>query len=139
MDLSIIDRLVESLSELAQTITAARQALAQRAAPPATILQRLDQYEVLLDKQRELASSLCRLCNHPGPQTDDSLPSDESMGSEQSGQTEGPAAPALWEDVARHVRLINGLSTMIRDDARDILASLSDSLGVASPTSRAVC
>ena len=64
---------------------------ALRGANP-NILVRISSYEDILNKQRDWATSLC-----------DSYESRD------------------WEEVSRHVKIINGLSSMIYDDALEIL------------------
>lgn len=89
----IIERLFDSFNELERAILSARKTLEAKAAPPVKLLDRIRNYEEILDKQRDLATSLC-----------------------------GHAALGNWQEVSRHIRLINGLSTLIRDDAREILS-----------------
>jgi hypothetical protein len=57
------------------------------------MLERITSYEEILKKQRTLADELCRF-----------------------------ATIGDWQEVSRHVQLINGLSAMIRDDAKEILS-----------------
>ncbi len=93
MNKVIITRLFESFNELERAISSARQTLEQKSEPPKEILARISNYETILEKQRTLATALC-----------------------------GHSSLGNWEEVARHIKLINGLSAMIRDDAREILA-----------------
>lgn len=95
MQNAIMDRLFSSFIELEQAIHSARKTLASRGEVPAEILERLDSYDTILAKQRSLASILCEHINNGN-----------------------------WDEVGRHVNLINGLSAMIRDDARAILSAL---------------
>ena len=60
------------------------------------VVRRLESYDTILAKLRSLAVALC-----------------ESIAAKD------------WDEVNRHVTLINGLSAMIRDDARAILEALS--------------
>lgn len=92
----IVERLFASFSELEQAITGAKTTLGSKAAVPQAVLDRLNSYDAILGKQRGLAR---KLCDHMS-----------------SGN---------WNEVSRHVNLINGLSAMIRDDARAILSSLA--------------
>ncbi len=92
----VIKKLFSSFGELESAIGAARRTLEKRDNPPQEILERITQYEEMLDKQRNLATALC-----------------------------GFASLGNWDEVARHIRIINGLSTMIRDDAREIISTLS--------------
>jgi hypothetical protein len=87
----VIRRLFQSFVELDRAIASAKATLANREDAPKELIQRIRTYEEILDKQRSLATSLC-----------------------------GHASLGNWEEVSRHVKLINGLSYMIRDDAREI-------------------
>lgn len=89
----IISRLFESFNELERAIVSAKQTLENKSEPPKDILARIASYEDILDKQRSLATALC-----------------------------GHSSLGNWDEVARHIKLINGLSAMIRDDAREILS-----------------
>lgn len=93
---NIIERLFASFGDLERAIGSARETLAKKGEIPSDILQRLDSYDGILIKQRNLAASLCESINRGD-----------------------------WDEVSRNVTLINGLSAMIRDDARQILSSLS--------------
>lgn len=90
----IIKRLFQSLAELERAIETARQTVLQKEKIPAGLLDRIVMYETILEKQRSLATSLC-----------------------------GHATLGNWDEVNRHVKLINGLSMMIRDDAREVMGS----------------
>ncbi len=91
----IIKRLFDSFAELDRAITTAKVALERKEDAPQEIIKRVDAYADILEKQRALATSLC-----------------------------GHANLGDWDEVARHVKIINGLSAMIRDDAREIVAGL---------------
>ena len=93
---SIIDRLFSSFTDLERAIESAKVTLAQKESIPEEIVKRLGSYDGILAKQRGLATSLCEHI--------------------EKGN---------WDEVSRHVGLINGLSSMIRDDARTILSSLA--------------
>ena len=93
MNKIVITRLFESFNELERAICSARKTLEQKSEPPKDLLKRISSYEEILDKQRSLATALC-----------------------------GHSSLGNWDEVSRHVKLINGLSAMIRDDAREILA-----------------
>ena len=93
---NIIDRLFSSFNELEHAIESAKATLAKKKAVPEEIVRRLNSYDGILSKQRVLATSLCEHINKGN-----------------------------WDEVTRHVGLINGLSAMIRDDARAILSSVS--------------
>lgn len=96
MNNSVVERLFASFGELEKAIISAKKTLAARSTVPEEIVKRLDSYDTILAKQRNLAASLC----------------DHIRGGN-------------WDEVSRHVSLINGLSAMIRDDARAILSALS--------------
>ena len=93
---TIISRLFRSFDELDTAIQSARVTLEKKEAVPVAIVERLRSYDTILAKQKNLAQ---KLCVHV-----------------EKGE---------WDEVARHVTLINGLSAMIRDDARAILSSLA--------------
>jgi hypothetical protein len=93
---NIIERLFTSFSDLEEAIESAKTTLAKKEFVPQEILNRLKSYDTILAKQRRLARDLCRFIDDGN-----------------------------WDEVSRHVSLINGLSAMIRDDARAILSSLS--------------
>lgn len=93
---NIIERLFASFGELEKAISSARATLSTKESVPEEIVKRLDSYDGILEKQRNLAQQLCEHINNGN-----------------------------WDEVSRHVGLINGLSAMIRDDARLILSSLS--------------
>lgn len=97
MQSNIIERLYSSFTDLETAIESAKKTLSQKQSVPPEIMERLNSYDTILAKQRNLAASLCEHINHGD-----------------------------WDEVSRHVTLINGLSAMIRDDARAILAALSE-------------
>lgn len=99
---SIINRLFASFTDLETAIESAKNTLAAKATIPPEVVKRLNSYDSILARQRVLATSLCEFI-HKGD----------------------------WEEVSRHVGLINGLSAMIRDDARAILSALSLNSDVA--------
>ena len=101
VDKLIVSRLLESFSELERAIQSAKSALGKKAEPAKSLLDRINSYEDILEKQRILASSLCKY-----------------------------VATGDWGEVARHVKIINGLSAMIRDDAREVVA------GIRTPLTR---
>lgn len=96
MQHNIIERLFNSFSELEQAIESARVTLGKRATSSPQLMERLNSYGGIIAKQRNLATDLCR-----------------------------HISDGNWDEVSRHVSLINGLSAMIRDDARAILASVA--------------
>ncbi|MDC0357650.1 hypothetical protein OAO01_02460 [Oligoflexia bacterium] len=93
---NIINRLFVSFTDLEQAIDKARSTLAAKESIPEEVIERLASYDGILSKQRELAARLCESIN-----------------------------AGNWDEVSRTVGLINGLSAMIRDDARAILSSLA--------------
>jgi hypothetical protein len=90
---NIIQKLFQSFTELEDAIGSAKCTLAKRGEIPAEIMERLNSYDGILLKQRNLAHELCTHINQGD-----------------------------WDEVSRHVGLINGLSAMIRDDAKAILS-----------------
>lgn len=96
VDSNIIERLFASFTDLEQAIMSAKNTLASKQSIPEDVVVRLNSYDGILAKQRTLAEELCQ-CIERGD----------------------------WDEVARYVGLINGLSAMIRDDARAILSSLA--------------
>lgn len=96
MEALVLERLLESLGELEESIQAAQRALVGRVGADPELEQRLRQYESMLLQQRQLAFELSALMEK-----------------------------GSWESVARSVRIINGISTMLRDDARAVVASLA--------------
>jgi hypothetical protein len=97
MESTIIERLFESFTELESAISKARTTLNQRESVPSGVLRRLESYDTILAKQRSLAVALCEAITKKN-----------------------------WDDVTRTVSLINGLSAMIRDDAKAILEAISN-------------
>ena len=89
---NIIQKLFQSFTELEDAIVSAKDTLNKRGEIPVEIMNRLNSYDGILLKQRNLAHSLCAHINN-----------------------------GEWDEVSRHVGLINGLSAMIRDDAKAIL------------------
>lgn len=96
MESNIIERLFASFSELETAISKARQTFKSRSSIPQNVVRRLESYDTILVKQRSLAVSLCEAISQKN-----------------------------WDEVNRNVTLINGLSAMIRDDARAILLAVS--------------
>ena len=100
MSESLVNKLLESFDELDRCITVTQEVLAQRDKVPVDVIARVNQYSDIVAKQRILAFELKKHLE------------------EQN-----------WDEVARHVRLINGLSSMIRDDAQAILSGAYNSVG----------
>jgi hypothetical protein len=102
--------LFDSFNELERAIVAARKTLENKNEPPKEILARISSYEDILDKQRNLATALC-----------------------------GHSTLGNWGEVARHIKLINGLSAMIRDDAKEILSGSAPVLSEEEREERIIC
>lgn len=94
---TLVNKLLESFDELERCINMTRGVLAEKEGVPKDVIDRVNQYSQIVTKQRLLAQDL------------------KTHLSEQN-----------WEEVSRHVRLINGLSSMIRDDAQQILSGAYD-------------
>ena len=97
MSETLVNKLLESFDELERCIEMTKDVLSQKEGVPADVVARVHQYSDIVAKQRVLAVDLR---THLSSQN--------------------------WEEVGRHVRLINGLSTMIRDDAQAILTGAYD-------------
>lgn len=89
----LVNKLLESFDDLDRCISRTREKLCEKQDVSADIMSRVDQYSDIVSKQRDLAIGLKK---HLSDQN--------------------------WDEVTRHVRLINGLSAMIRDDAKAILS-----------------
>jgi hypothetical protein len=92
---STIEQLFSSMNGLGAAIKSAREKLALRSGIVPGIVERLDSYDSILDKQRGLAVQLCRHLH--------------------SGDI---------AEVERLVALINGLSRFVSEDVRDVLSGL---------------
>lgn len=99
MNKIVISKLLESFTELESSIRSAKLALTKRENAPQELVDRVENYERILQKQRVLASELWK---HVGNSN--------------------------WGEVGRHVKLINALSSMIRDDAREVVTGLRPQL-----------
>lgn len=91
---SIVEKLLSSFDELERCIVITKQVLGEKDGVPKDILQRVEQYGDIVTKQRGLALELRQFIDDQN-----------------------------WSEVGRRVKIINGLSTMIRDDAQAILAA----------------
>lgn len=91
----IFKRLFDSFAELENAISSAKKTLERKSNCSLDLLDRVQNYEAILKKQRALAADLAI-----------------------------HVVKEDWKEVSRHVQIINGLSTMIRDDAREILSGL---------------
>ena len=90
---NVIDKLLESFQKLEECISVTQTVLREKPGIPKEVVCRIEQYSEIVDKQRSLATALrTHLTNRD------------------------------WKEVSRHVRLINALSSMIRDDAKEILS-----------------
>lgn len=98
----LVTRLLKSFDELDKCIELTKDVLSQKSEVPADVIQRVEQYSSIVNKQRGLAFRL-----------------------------RGFISEENWEEVSRHVKLINGLSTMIRDDAQAILSGSYNKLTAA--------
>lgn len=92
----IVARLLQSFFDLERAIEGAKTNLKQNSKIPDSIHDRLESYSAILERQRELAQVL------------ETFVSDGNL-----------------SEVTRHISLINGLSAMIIDDAKGLLAGLS--------------
>lgn len=100
----LVEKLLSSFDELERSIEITRESMAQKPGVPADVLSRLEQYSEIVRKQRQVASELTVAI--------------------EAGR---------WDEVSRSVKVINGLSSMIRDDAQQILVSAQAGiLGVAA-------
>ena len=91
---SLVEKLLGSFDELDKCIAVTKQVLSQKDGVPEDVVLRVNQYSDIVTKQRGLAHELREHLDNQN-----------------------------WDEVGRRVRLINGLSSMIRDDAQAILAS----------------
>ena len=99
MNKIVISKLLESFTELETSIRSAKLALTKRENAPQELVDRVENYERILDKQRRLADEMWN-----------------------------QVAVSNWAEVGRYVKLINGLSAMIRDDAREVVTGLRPKL-----------
>lgn len=95
MSNEIVDRLLTSLNVLETAINGARGALSKKSSISPDVMQRIDSYTTILDKQREIANGLT-----------------------------ASVEAADWVTVAQQVHVINRLLDMIRQDACEILSTL---------------
>ena len=91
----LIKKLFRSLDEIEKSIMVTKRVLATQDPISLEVMRRISSYEDILAKQRILAK---RLCNY--------------------------VIAGEWEEVSRHVRLINGLSAMIHEDARSLMRGM---------------
>jgi len=101
----LVDKLLSSFGDLERSISFTKQSLSEKDGVPTDVLNRLDQYLDMVVKQKVIADEL----------------------REQ-------IATGSWEQVARNVKIINGISAMIREDAQQILANASfAAAGIQTP------
>lgn len=89
----VIKKLFQSIGELETAISKARTSFTGKGEAAEEVLDRIKYYENILNKQKRLTNDLCSF-----------------------------AMKGDWAEVNRHVKLINALSLMIRDDARELLS-----------------
>lgn len=87
-----IQRLFLSFAELERAIIVCEKALSTKKLLDGELGERVRTYKDMLTKQKALAGSMCAYASY-----------------------------GEWEEVSRHIKLINGLSQMIRDDATELL------------------
>lgn len=92
---SVIQKLSGSFANLERAITGAKERLCDNPNVAAGVVERIAQYEVVLAKQKSIADSLA-----------------ESFAKED------------FNEISRQINLINGLSSMIIEDAKQIIVSL---------------
>ena len=92
---SIINRLLESLEELERSIRLAKKTLSTSEKQDESLCKRISYYEEVISKQKKLSQSLC-----------------EHM------------MKGNWTEVSRHVKLINGFSTLVRQDAKNLILEI---------------
>lgn len=96
---SIVEKLMNSFDELDRCITVTHEVLRDKPGITPDVLSRVEQYNLIVSKQRALAEEL-----------------------------EACIVSENWDEVSRLVKLINGLSAMIRDDAQAILNNVASPL-----------
>ena len=88
----LYEQLMQSFNELDDCINRTKQSLSNRIGVPREVLQRVDTYGEILLKQKALALGL-------------------------KSQIE----VKNWDEAARHIKIINALSGMIKEDAQAVL------------------
>ena len=96
MATDIINKLNQSLDELERSIGIAKKSLFASQPVPLDVVRRIQSYEDIISKQRLLSSRLVNLIHNN-----------------------------QWDEVTRHVKLINGFSAMIHEDASSLLKNMS--------------
>ena len=95
----LVSKLLESFSDLERCIGVTKEMLARKSGVPAEVHHRVAQYAEIVEKQRRLALDM-----------------------------QVYIAGENWPEVTRCVKLINGLSSMIRDDAQSITSEAASAL-----------
>lgn len=90
----LITKLLDSFNELEKCIVYTKDVLAQKEGVSEDVLQRVNQYFEIVNKQRSLT---------------------EELRAHMQSQN--------WDEVSRHIKIINGLSSMIKEDAQSILTA----------------
>ncbi len=93
MSHALIEKLLASFDELDRCIALTREVLSKRDGISENIIQRVNKYSEIVSKQRQFTEEL-----------------------------KAHLAVQNWTEVSRHVKLINALSSMIREDAQAILS-----------------
>lgn len=102
MPQAIVKKLFESLDELERSVTLSKKTFSSVGSPDPELLRRIEYYEDVLQKQKRLATALC---DH--------------------------IEKGNWEEVSRHIKLINGLSALIHEDAKGLVNEIMS--GSAAP------
>ncbi len=102
MSESLVNKLLESFDELDRCISVTKEVLGTKPGVPEDVVTRISQYSEIVQKQRSLAVELRK-----------------------------QVSVQNWIEVGRLVKIINGLSSMIRDDAQAILSGAFEALPVA--------
>lgn len=102
-----IQALRTSLVELERTISYAGEALEKVEPQPEHLIERIESYRGIIKKQKEYALDL-----------------------------EGHLEAGRYQEVARHAKLINGLTMMIYEDARGLANSTKEDAKAKAPTGR---
>ncbi len=90
----LIGKLLDSFNELEKCIVYTKDVLSKKDGVSDDVLSRVNNYFEIVNKQRALTEELR-----------------EHMKSQN------------WDEVTRHIKIINGLSSMIKEDAQAILTS----------------
>lgn len=111
MSSALVEKLMKSFDELDRCISLTLTVFSQKEDVPDEVVARVKQYSSIVIKQRSLASEL-----------------------------EAHVSAQNWREVSRVVKVINGLSGMIRDDAQSILNNAAgDSAGLDTVSEVSFC